>query len=313
MASVPVPANGNPTPTADQLASNPNPREHVVTDDDVLTSDEKVLEQQMTAAFEQHQQRLQQMQQGQSPAAPAQPQSVVPQQPSATPPTQSPTLTQEIEAAFTSTPPPTQTPQQQTATPEPPQQETQEVAPTDDNDRVKYMQRLFKDTMGVDVSQAVDTMNNFNQTAEGTIGQMQEMSNKIALQQQRLDLMYTWGAEAQQLGMTATELVEQRLAETTQVFSTLNEGLRTKIASEGSKGIIDLYNLIQKNKGSQQPVVTQQPQMTVPVAGRANIAETPQNGASNTNLSEIVAIESEDEFWNRLQKGYTDNLGVIRR
>lgn len=310
MTTVPVPANGNPTPTAEQLASNPNPTEHVVTDDDILTSDEKVLEQQMYDAFKQHQQKLQQMQQGQPPATPTQPQPVVPQQAPVTPPSQSPTLTQEIEAAFTSNPPPVETPQQQTVTPEPPKEE---VTPTEDNDRIKYMQRLFKDNLGVDVSQAVDTMNNFNQTAEGTIGQMQAMSNKIALQQQRLDLMYTWGAEAQQLGMTASELVEQRLAETTQVFSTLNEGLRTKIVSEGSKGIIDLYNLIQKNRGVQQPVTPQQPQMAVPVAGRANIAETPKNGASNTNLSEIVALESDDEFWNRLQQGYTDNLGVIRR
>ena len=175
------------------------------------------------------------------------------------------------------------------------------------------MQQLFQDTLGVNVGEAVETMTNFNQTAESTIGQMQDMQNKIALEQQRLDLMYTWGAEAQQLGMTASELVNQRLGETTQVFATLNEGLRNQIASQGSKGIIDLFNLIQKNRGV-QATSPQQPQMTVPAAGRANIAENPQQGNGQyQNLSDVVSLKSEDDFWDTLQRGYNDNLGVIRR
>lgn len=314
MTTIPVPANGNPTPTAEQLGNNPNPREHVMHEaPDNSLSNEQALEQQMEAAFQQHQQRLQQQQQGAQP--PAQPQPgqqapVTPQQPPTeqppTQPQQGQNLLDQITTAFT---PPAETPAAPAPTETPP---TQPV-PTEDNDRIKYMQQLFQDTLGVNVGEAVETMTNFNQTAESTIGQMQDMQNKIALEQQRLDLMYTWGAEAQQLGMTASELVNQRLGETTQVFSTLNEGLRNQIASQGSKGIIDLFNLIQKNRGV-QAISPQQPQMTVPAAGRANIAETPQQGNGQyQNLSDVVSLKSEDDFWETLQRGYNDNLGVIRR
>ena len=318
MTAIPVPANGNPTPTADQLANNPNPREHVMHEaPDNSLSNEQALEQQMEAAFQQHQQRLQQQQQGAQP--PAQPQPgqqapVTPQQPPAEQPPaqqqQGQNLLDQITAAFT---PPAETPTAPAPTETPTQPTDKKEVPTEDNDRIKYMQQLFQDTLGVNVGEAVETMTNFNQTAESTIGQMQDMQNKIALEQQRLDLMYTWGAEAQQLGMTASELVNQRLGETTQVFATLNEDLRNQIASQGSKGIIDLFNLIQKNKGV-QTTSPQQPQMTVPAAGRANIAETPQQGNGQyQNLSDVVSLKSEDDFWETLQRGYNDNLGVIRR
>lgn len=318
MTSIPVPANGNPTPTADQLANNPNPREHVMHEaSDNTLSNEDALEQQMEAAFQQHQQKLQQQQQGTQP--PAQPQPgqqapVTPQQPPVQQPQQpqqGQNLLDQITAAFA---PPAETPAAPASTETPPAQPTdKKEVPTEDNDRIKYMQQLFQDTLGVNVGEAVETMTNFNQTAESTIGQMQDMQNKIALEQQRLDLMYTWGAEAQQLGMTASELVNQRLGETTQVFATLNEDLRNQIASQGSKGIIDLFNLIQKNRGV-QATSPQQPQMTVPAAGRANIAENPQQGNGQfQDLSQIVSLKSEDEFWDSLQRGYNDNLGVIRR
>ena len=318
MTSIPVPANGNPTPTADQLANNPNPREHVMHEaPDNTLSNEDALEQQMEAAFQQHQQKLQQQQQGAQP--PTQPQSgqqapVTPQQPPAQQPQQpqqGQNLLDQITAAFAA---PDETPATPPATETPPTQSTDnKEVPTEDNDRIKYMQQLFQDTLGVNVGEAVETMTNFNQTAESTIGQMQDMQNKIALEQQRLDLMYTWGAEAQQLGMTASELVNQRLGETTQVFATLNEGLRNQIASQGSKGIIDLFNLIQKNRGV-QATSPQQPQMTVPAAGRANIAENPQQGNGQyQDLSDVVSLKSEDDFWDSLQRGYNDNLGVIRR
>lgn len=319
MTAIPVPANGNPTPTADQLSHNPNPREHVMHEaPDNSLSNEQALEQQMEAAFQQHQQRLQQQQQGTQP--PAQPQPgqqapVTPQQPpTEQPPAQQPqqgqNLLDQITAAFT---PPAEAPATPAPTETPTQPTDKKEVPTEDNDRIKYMQQLFQDTLGVNVGEAVETMTNFNQTAESTIGQMQDMQNKIALEQQRLDLMYTWGAEAQQLGMTASELVNQRLGETTQVFATLNEDLRNQIASQGSKGIIDLFNLIQKNKGV-QTTSPQQPQMTVPAAGRANIAETPQQGNGQyQNLSDVVSLKSEDDFWETLQRGYNDNLGVIRR
>ena len=301
MTSIPVPANGNPTPTADQLANNPNPREHVMHEaPDNTLSNEDALEQQMEAAFQQHQQRLQQQQQGAQP--PVEPQSeqqapVTPQQPPVEQPQQpqqGQNLLDQITAAFT---PPAETPSTPAPTETPPTQPTdkKEVS-TEDNDRIKYMQQLFQDTLGVNVGEAVETMTNFNQTAESTIGQMQDMQNKIALEQQRLDLMYTWGAEAQQLGMTASELVNQRLGETTQVFATLNEGLRNQIASQGSKGIIDLFNLIQKNRGV-QATSPQQPQMTVPAAGRANIAENPQQGNGQyQNLSDVVSLKLDDDY-----------------
>ena len=309
MTAIPVPANGNPTPTAEQLGNNPNPREHVMHEaPDNSLSNEQALEQQMEAAFQQHQQRLQQQQQGAQP--PAQPQPGQ-QPPAEQQPQQGQNLIDQITAAFA---PPAETPTAPTPTETPPTQPTdKKEVPTEDNDRIKYMQQLFQDTLGVNVGEAVETMTNFNQTAESTIGQMQDMQNKIALEQQRLDLMYTWGAEAQQLGMTASELVNQRLGETTQVFATLNQDLRNQIASQGSKGIIDLFNLIQKNKGV-QATSPQQPQMTVPAAGRANIAETPQQGNGQyQNLSDVVSLKSEDDFWETLQRGYNDNLGVIRR
>lgn len=265
------------------------PTEHVVNNHDASMSDEAALEQQMNAAFEKRQQQLngEQPQQTQQ----AQPEQV-------TPTTES--LTSEIEQAF-------QQPEQPAELQQPQQPEQ---PPEEANDRVKYLQQVFKDTLGVDVGEAVQTMTSFNETAQSTMQQMQAVENRIALQQQRLDLMSTWSGDAQQMGVTPTELVNQRLAETTKVFSTLNENLRQRIASQGSKGIIDLYNLIQKNRSG--TVQQTQPQMAVP-AGRANIATTPQgNNQSDQSLSELVATKSDDDFWRRIQQGYNDDLGLRR-
>lgn len=285
--------------TAEDLRNNPNPQEHIA--EIVDTVDEAALEQQMNDAFEKQRQKLA----GNQP----EPQQVQPGLfTPATTPTEAPQQTQEstgdltnqIEQAFA----PTETPADEPA-------QNPEQPPEEASDRVKYLQQVFKDTLNIDIGEAVQTMNNFNETATGTMDRMKQMENNIALQQQRLDLMYTWGAEAQQFGVTPSQLVDQRLSEATKVFSTLNEELRTRIASQGSKGIIDLYNLIQKQRGGQQQ--PQQPQMTVPTQGRANIASTPQGNNSQQNLSDIVSMKSEDDFWRALQGGYNDNLGVIRR
>ena len=277
--------SNNPTPTASELSNNSTPKEYEGVVDPSM-SDEAALEQQMEAAFTAHKQKLE--------GNDSQPQPLQEQQSSSS---VTADLTNQIEQTFAVS-----------EGGQPPVQ--QEQPPEEDNDRVKYLQQLFKDTLGVDVGEAVTTMNSFNETAQGTITRMQDMENRISLQQQRLDLMYTWGSEAQTLGMTPSELVNQRLAETTQVFSTLNQDLRTRIASQGSKGVIDLYNLIQKNRGVQQP--QQSPQTTVP-QGRANIANTPQNSQNQTNLSQLISVKNEDDFWNQLGKGYQDDLGVFRR
>lgn len=283
--------------TAEDLRNNPNPQEHIA--EIVDTVDEAALEQQMNDAFEKQRQKLT----GNQPEPQqAQPGLFTPATPTETPQqTQESTgdLTNQIEQAFA--------PTEETTEEKP----TTEQPPEEASDRVKYLQQVFKDTLNIDIGEAVQTMNNFNETATGTMDRMKQMENNIALQQQRLDLMYTWGAEAQQLGVTPSQLVDQRLSEATKVFSTLNEDLRTRIASQGSKGIIDLYNLIQKQRGAQQQ--PQQPQMTVPTQGRANIATTPQGNNSQQNLSDIVSMKSDDDFWRALQGGYNDNLGVIRR
>ena len=285
--------------TAEDLRNNPQPQEHIA--EVVETVDEAALEQQMNDAFEKQRQKLTG---NQSEPQQVQPGLFTPATPTETPQqTQESTgdLTNQIEQAFAPT---------EETTEEKPTAET-EQPPEEASDRVKYLQQVFKDTLNIDIGEAVQTMNNFNETATGTMDRMKQMENNIALQQQRLDLMYTWGAEAQQLGVTPSQLVDQRLSEATKVFSTLNEDLRTRIASQGSKGIIDLYNLIQKQRGGQQQ--PQQPQMTVPTQGRANIATTPQGNNSQQNLSDIVSMKSEDDFWRALQGGYNDNLGVIRR
>lgn len=288
-------SNNNPTPTATELSNNPSPIEHEGVIDPSMT-DEAALEQQMEAAFAAHKQKLQNSDSQQQPLVeqPQQQSSSTQQQPKSD-------LAAQIEQTFAA-PENTEVQEQTVQKEQPPEQ---------DNDRVKYLQQLFKDTIGVDVSEAVNTMNNFNETAQGTIANMQDMENRISLQQQRLDLMYTWGSEAQALGLTPSELVNQRLAETTQVFSTLNEDLRNRVASQGSKGIIDLFNLIQKNRGV-QPNQQQSPQTTVP-QGRANIANNPKDGQNQTNLSQLISVKDDNEFWNQVGKGYQDDLGVFRR
>lgn len=288
----------NKLPTSADVLNNPNPKEHVIVGDNggSALSDEAALEQQMQQAFANRQQQLQQQS---VPATPQQPpaQEVPPttQQPQSD-------LAAQIEQTFLQ-------PEEQTSQ----QPESQEQPPEEATDRVKYLQQLFKDTLGVDVGEAVQSMNSFNETAQTTMQSLQEVQQNIALEQQRLDLMYAWGHEASSLGTTAQELVNQRLAETTQVYNTLNESLRKRIAAQGSKGIVDLFNLIQKNRGGGQQPQQQAPQMTVP-AGRASIAATPQNnGQSPRNLSELIATKSDDDFWSNIAGGFNDDLGVIRR
>ena len=291
----------NKLPTSADVLNNPNPKEHVIVGDNggSAFSDEAALEQQMQQAFANRQQQLQQQ------SAPVTPQQSPAQQPPAqeVPPTiQQPQsdLAAQIEQTFLQS-------EQEQAKDEPPT----EQPPDDANDRFKYLEKVFKDNLGVDIGEAVSNMNSFNETAQTTMQNLEQVQQNIALQQQRLDLMYAWGHEAQQYNTTAQELVNQRLAETTRVYNSLNENLRKRIAAKGSEGIIDLYNLIQKNRGSQQQ--QQAPQMTVP-AGRASIAATPQNnGQPPRNLSELIATKSDDDFWNNIAGGFNDDLGVIRR
>ena len=283
------------------VTRNPNPQEHVITttDDSASFADEAALEQQMQAAIAKQQQALQ----GGTQPAPAQQQTqqlelpldqVTPQQPQSD-------LATQIEQTFLQ-------PEQEQAKDESPT----EQPPDDVNNRFKYLEKVFKDNLGVDIGEAVSNMNSFNETAETTMQSLEQVQRNIALQQQRLDLMYAWGHEAQQYNTTAQELVNQRLAETTRVYNSLNDNLKQSIAAKGSEGIIELYNLIQKNRGGQQQ--QQSPQTTVPTVGRASIAATPQsNGQPVRNLSELIAAESDDEFWGNIGRGFNDDLGVIRR
>lgn len=293
----------NKIPTSADVLNNPNPKEHVILGDNggSALSDEAALEQQMQQAFANRQQQLTQQ------SAPVTPQQAPAQQPPAQevpPTTQQPQsdLAAQIEQTFL---------QSEEQASQQPESQT-EQPPEEATDRVKYLQQVFKDTLGVDVGEAVSNMNSFNETAQTTMQNLEQVQQNIALQQQRLDLMYAWGHEAQQYNTTAQELVNQRLAETTRVYNSLNENLRKRIAAKGSEGIIDLYNLIQKNRGGGQPQ-QQAPQMTVP-AGRASIAATPQNnGQAPRNLSELIATKSDDDFWNNIVGGFNDDLGVIRR
>ena len=262
------------------------PVEHEAVDGSFM-ADEAALEQQMETSFARRQAELS----GQ-PAPDATPESQ-PQPkspPSQTEPAGDLNLATQLEAAF---PTPTESPVET-----PPS--VDEKVPEEANDRVKYLQQVFKDTLGVDVQEAVATMTNFNETAQGTIAQLQQMENNIAAQQQRLELTYAWGADAQALGVAPSQLVDDRLAEATRVYSSLNDDLRKRIASQGSKGIIELYSLIQKNRGGQN---TAPPQTTVP-QGRATVQQTQPQRPSEQDRLDAISLKSEEDFWKRQAELY---------
>lgn len=174
---------------------------------------------------------------------------------------------------------------------------TDEGASTPDNqeqsneDRIKQLQQLFSETLGVDVSEAIQNMNNFNEVSTNTLNRIQEAQQSLELRQQEIDLSLAWGVDS--------GTVRQRIDKAAQVYSSLSEPMQKRVRQSGVQGILQLWNAMQG--GDNAPQAGQVP------TGRATIARENQQ-----NLSEVVSASSEEDFWKAIQNGnIQDDLNLL--
>lgn len=175
-------------------------------------------------------------------------------------------------------------------------EETEQPAPPD-KERVEALSKEFKELFGVDVSDAVESMNTFKTQAEEITNQINQARQSLALQQQRMDLSFAWMNDAQAEGKDVSELVEERLSVATEAYAKLSPAMQKRIAQEGSRGILSLYRHI---SGGIKKVASNPPPST-PSGGRAQIAQN-QNQGTPADLSTLLSLESDDEYWAAMAK-----------
>jgi len=154
------------------------------------------------------------------------------------------------------------------------------------SERIKQLQEAFKKELGVDVSEAIGNMNKFNEASRQVLDSIKQAEANLALRLQELELKTAWAKEPSVQDIEAT--YQQRLQEATAAYNRLSPEVQQRVAQMGAKGVQLVWNQIQQNR---RPVA----ELTIPTSGQADIAD------NQTNLSELVAIKDDDEFYRALQ------------
>lgn len=178
----------------------------------------------------------------------------------------------------------------------PGEEENSETEPPN-KERLEQIAADFKEVFGVDVSEAINNMQGFNTSATDMMEQINQARTSLALQQQRMDLTFAWMGDAFREGKDINDLVEERLAKATEVYATLSPDMQKRIASAGSRGIVSLYKRV---AGSSVPSQQQAPNL--PSGGRAQITNDNNQNEVPQDLSTLVAMESDSEYWNAMRK-----------
>jgi len=154
--------------------------------------------------------------------------------------------------------------------------------PEEPNERVKALKELFAKELGVDVSTAIDNMNQFNQASEAVLSQIQEAETRLALKMQELSVKEAWAGESP--GVDVDALYQDRIRQCTAAYAKLPEAQQQQLASMGAKGVLTLWNVLQKT--SAETAVGS----VVPRGTQANIA----NNSEAIDLEDLVALNDAD-------------------
>lgn len=182
------------------------------------------------------------------------------------------------------------------------------VKPPVDAAKLKELDQLFADTLGVNISSAVEKMTSFAQESEATMTRIQEAENRLALRMQEFELKQTWGSDPSVQGQDINQVVQDRIATLVPIYEKLAPELQQKLAQAGSRGVLLLWQQTQANRQGSPSQVTP--------PGRAAIAPTaaPQGAAT---MSEVIGIQDEEKYWaavanNAKNQNLTDDVGARR-
>jgi hypothetical protein len=114
-----------------------------------------------------------------------------------------------------------------------------------------------------------------------------------------MDLSFAWMNDAQAEGKDVSELVEERLAVATEAYAKLSPAMQKRVAKEGSRGILSLYRHI---SGSSRKVASNPTPSATPTGGRAQIAQNQNQQGTPADLSTLLSLESDDEYWAAMAK-----------
>lgn len=186
------------------------------------------------------------------------------------------------------------------------EQQTEQQTPEDasPSDRMKELQRLFKEEMGVDVSEAVENMNSFNETSQQVLESIRQAEERLTLRQQEFELSQAWASEVPP-GQNVRQVVNDRVERMSRVYSQLNDTMKQRIAAAGTDGMLALWRSM--NKGQQSAPGGNQIR-----SGRADIASSQQQSDSQ-NLSALMASDDDDAFWAAMQnRNFVNDVGFTK-
>lgn len=167
--------------------------------------------------------------------------------------------------------------------PDSPTEAQEEATQPQSNIDFEEFSTAFRAKFGVDLEDAVQSVNSIKQQSE----QLQQLTQTVNARMQQLELMAQWGVSSSD--------VTDRLNGLLPVYQALSEPYKQHIRSKGTKGLMELYDLVaQRNAtGSQQ-----QPS---PVPGRPGGTATIAGDASKPEITpELIAIENDRDFVQRL-------------
>lgn len=182
------------------------------------------------------------------------------------------------------------------------------VKPPVDADKLKELDALFQDTLGVPISDAVQKMASFAQESEATMTKIQEAETRLALRMQEFELKQSWSNDPSVQGQDINQVVQDRIATLAPIYQGLSPELQQKLAAAGSRGVLLLWQQTQANRQGSPSQVTP--------PGRAAIApNVAQPGA--TTMSEVIGMQDEDKYWaavaaNAKNQNLTDDVGARR-
>lgn len=139
----------------------------------------------------------------------------------------------------------------------------------------------FKKATGVDISEAYENIQKFNEASTQVLEQISTAQAVLAQQQQRFEVMVALGKPPQE--------VDSIIGQCVQAYSTLSPELRQRLASMGSQGVLAIWEQIKPKEGGVQAPSTPNP-------NQANIASAKET-VSETDLFQLP----EDQFWNVLR------------
>jgi hypothetical protein len=164
----------------------------------------------------------------------------------------------------------------------------------------------FEKYTGVPLKDAMKSYQETAQAASAAQAELQSLYQQVSIQQQRLDLQTSWASDPEiqqqvQSGMPLSAAVDTRLERLRTVYESLGEARQKRIDALGSKGVLELWKIVNKRPNRSLP----------------GVGALPSGDASNSDLmklSEIQAMSESDYRTKGMQllkeRKFINDLGI---